>query len=400
MATSSGRPKYNDTYIDMSTAHILKAPYQSVVAPRAEKVNPADILNELNVTTEYTSDHFNVIPWGTNISANVNYGLGTNANSSVKRSKNGTKGYRGQEPFFHPEGGWQFTWDAKLPEDYYAENRRAVRYVELPEHNEHWEDPIIAFPSTTSTAHNYRFRENNLVPVAPTAIFEIDVPTTVLSARQTVYKGRVSLSGIDAPNEQIELPNPTRTVKYIQNKNIRYVLPQVYETYIKIAEKKIPIKFKNPNYVVMQASDSQAIDVPLPDGSSFKMRDYQWTVVQNIDAETELVFEVPINLKDRPDLSYNLSQITADYEKNVEKQHGRTGNSHTEFAYSAPVTVNPQNQYIETVPAELQPSRTYYSIDNALEAFPTTLEPTKAVIRENSRIFVQPEPMGTFPWMY
>ncbi len=398
MATTSGRPKYNDTYIDMSTAHIFKAPYQSVMAPRAEKVIPADVINELNQDTEYTSEHFNVIPWGTNIASNMNYGHGTNANRSVKTSKNGTKGYMGQEPFFHPEGGWQFTWDAKLPEEYYADNRRGVRYVELPENIEHWEDPIIAFPNTN--AHNYRYRTSNIVPVAPTAVFEIDIPTTVLSARQTVYKGRVSLSGIDAPNEQIELPNPTRIVKYIQNKNIKHVLPQVYETYIKIAERKIPIKFKNPNYVVMQASDSQAIDIPLPNGSSFKMRDYQWTVVQNVDAETELVFEVPVNLKDRPDLSYNLSQITANYEKTVEKQHGKTGESHLNLTYSAPVHPVDQSQYIEQNVPELFPSKTYYTVDNALEVFPSSLEPTQAVLRKNPRVVFQPEPIGTFPWMH
>jgi hypothetical protein len=399
MATTSGRPKYDDTFIDLSTPHILKAPYQSVVIPRSEAVNPDDILNELNETKEYTSDAFNVIPWGTNIAASVNYGHGSNSNAAVKRLRKGmVKGYMGQQPFFHPEGGWQYTWeDAKVPEDYYAENRRAVRYVELPDQIDHWEDPIIAFPSTGK----HRFKERDIIPVVPTAVFEVAMPEMGVPSRPMVYKGSVSLSGIDLSYGPMELPNPTRVIKYVQNKNIKHVLPQIYDTFIKIAEKKIPIKFKDPNYVVMQASDSEAIDIPLPDGTSFKLRDYQWMVMQNVDSETELIFEIPVNLKDRPDVSHSLAQISAEYEKDVEKQAGRLGNSYMELSRTAPIVDQITNQYIESAPVpELHSSKAYYTVDNALEAFPDGLMPTRAVLRENPRIVVQPEPAGTYPWMF
>jgi hypothetical protein len=400
MSAGNGRPKYDDTFIEgFSEPHVLKAPYQSVMVPRSEVIMPEDINNEMLNNNEYTSDCFNVIPTATNIAASIGYGHGPMSNTWIKHSKRGKlKGYMGQEPFFHTEGGWQITWDdAKLPEEYYADNRRAVRYVDLPENFEHWEDPLIAFPSTGKI----RLTERDIVPIVPTATYEIGKPDMGVPSRPVVFKGTVSLSNISPTFEQEALPNPTHITKHIQNKNIISVLPPVYSTYIKIDDKKIPIKFKDPNYVVMQASSSESIDIPLPDGRLIKLRDYQWSVVQNVDSETELIFELPVQLRNRPDVSHSLAQLSAAFEKSVDKWDGKISDSRLNTTWSAPVIDQLRNQYIEmgNVP-DLHPSKIYYSIDNALEVFPDELLPAKAALRENHRLFVQPEPATTAPWHF
>lgn len=397
MASGIGRPKYNDTSVDYQVPHILKAPYQSVMVPRSEKVIPDDVVNELNETNEYTSDNFNTIPMGHNIAATTNYGHGPMSHTGLKKSRrsNRPKGYMGEEPFFHPEGGWQITFpDAKLPEDYYAVNRRPIRYTELPENLEHWEDPLVMFPSTGK----FRLTERDVVPVAPTAVYEIEKPELGQTSRPLAYKGNVSVSGFTSEFEG-ELPNPIRPTKYIQNKSILSILPPVFSTYIKVAGKKIPIRFRDPNYVAVQASDSEAIDVPLPNGSTIKLKDYQWTVVQNVDSEVELIIELPVNLKERPDVSFSLSQISSAFEGYIEKKTGRLTDSRIDTVMSAPVIDQNRNEYLALAPVpELEPSKMYYAVDNAFEIVPGNLLPTQAVLKDNPRIVVQPEVAGTAPW--
>lgn len=398
MSSGLGRPKYDNTFIDVQVPHILKAPYQSVIVPRSEKIIPEDIINEVQESGEYMSDSFNTIPTARNIAASTNYGHGPMANSGIKQFKRGKpKGYMGEEPFFHPEGGWQYTFpDAKLPEDYYAENRRPVRYVEIPETLDHWEDPLVMFPSTGK----FMLTERDIVPIVPTAVYEVGKPEVGQSSRPLAHRGMVSVSGFTSEFET-ELPNPIRPTKYIQNRNILSILPPVFTTYIKTAEKKIPIRFKDPHYAAIQASDSEAIDVPLPNGNTIRLKDYQWTVVQNVDSEVELIIELPVNLKDRPDMSFSASQIDSAFDGYIEKKEGRVTDARISTTQTAPTIDQVRNEYITVAPVpELYPSRTYYPVDNALEAFPNNLLPTRSFMKDNPRIVVQPEVVGTAPWLF
>jgi len=406
MSGSSGRPKYNDTFIDYREPHILRAPYQSVVIPRSEMVNPDDVANETTDTSEYTSDFFNVIPTGTNIAASIGYGHGPmNSNAGIKRyHKPGDAmgGYR-PEPFWVPEGGWAIDWsDAKLPEDYYAENRRGTRYVELPENLEHWEDPLVMFPgSANPSAGIPRLRERDVIPIVPTAVYEVEEVSIGSAARPLVYKGSTSVTGMSVDFEAEALPNPMQVAKYIQNKNLLSILPPVYSTYIKMDNQIIPLKLKDPRYLAIQAQDSAAIDIPLPNGNSVKLRDYRWTVVQNINSETELIFEIPPQLKNRPDISHSVSQITAAFEGYIEKKDGKISDKRINTVNTAPIVDQVYNQFLASgaVP-ELAPSKTYYTVDNALEVFPGGLAPVRAELREKPKLYAQPEPAATAPWFF
>lgn len=429
MSAGIGKPKYGPEFIEnRDESHILRAPYQSVMIPSSEKVFSEDVLHEQADGGEYLSDFFNAIPIATNIAASVGFGYGPmNNNAGIKRYRKPGKakgGYR-PEPLWNPEGGWQFDWsDMKLPEDYYAENRRGVRYTELPENIEHWEDPLVVHASTGK----FRLRERDLIPIVPTAVYETnDLPFIGEPSKPVVFKGATAVSSMTSEFEAEELPNPTQTTKYIQNKNILQILPPVYSTSIQMGETRVPLRLKDPRRLVLQAYDSQPIDVPMPNGTSIKLKDYRWKVVQAVDGTTELIFEIPPQLKDRPDVAYTVSQISSAYEGTVDTQTGRVfqrfGNvqnapvistyeqavdTHTGRTVqrvgnvqNAPVVSQVYNQFIESgMPSELAPSKVYYNVDNALEVFPEGLAPVRAEIRSKPQMYVQPEPNFTYPWMF
>lgn len=417
MSFYAGRPKYDSSSIDYQTTHIPKAPYQSVVLPRSEKVNENDVSNRVNETIEYTRDSFNNIPWDMNVGQKMASGPINAWNSrNIPNQRN-----HANQPRFHPEGGWQITWDAKLPEDYYAQNRKGIRYVDLPSQIEHSENPLISHP----LIRKFQLAEKELVPIVPSAVYEIGRPEIGLSrplvykgnvslsgfdtsiesipvkalTRPLVYKGNVSLSGFDT-NVQSEAPNPLQTSTFIHNKHILNVLPPVYGTFIKVFDKKIPIRFKNPNHVVLQASDSEAIDIPLPDGKTVKLKDYQWVVVQNVDSEAELIFEIPTHLKDRPDLSFSLSQITSAYENDVEFHTQKLNENRIQIGKEAPVVDQLLNQYIDqSSVGTLTNSRNYRSFDNTFDSLPSNLAPTK-LMKLQDKMKVETEITATAPWHF
>jgi hypothetical protein len=425
-----GRPKYDDTFVDISYPHVFKAPYRSVIAPRSDKIDPSDIHNEVFENTEYMSDSFNAIPQGTNIAASIGYGHSAiSSNANLKRiGRNKPKGFQGSEPFWNPEGGWMIEYsDKKLPEDYYSENRRAVRYTTLDAIEDHWEDPMVIFPSTGKT----RIRERDIVPVAPTAVYEIGIPEFE-GRKPTVYKSTSAVTGMTVDFGPEDLPNPTQISKYIQSQNLFSILTPLYSTYIKMGEKIIPVKFKDPNRVALQAQSSLPIDIPLPDGTNVKIKDYRWVVVQNVNSDSELIFEIPVQLRDRPDISHTISQISAAHEMYLQKevgqiQHRRVGKSvntpivdqqynqyldtsgrpsvseeeHIRVSTNAPITDQHYNDYIESGGVHmLSDSKHYQSVTNAIEALPGGFVPVRAEIRQKPQINVQPLPGFTMPWVF
>lgn len=373
----SGRPKYDDTIVDYSVPHIFKAPYQSVMAPHSEKVNVADTITELiGESKEYTYDLFNTIPTNTNVGASVNYGHGPLSNGNIKRYRRtgDSRGLMAKEPFLHPEGGWMYTWpDAKVPEEYGPDNRRAVRYVDAPPVIEHWEDPLISFPTTSSTRI---ITDRFIVPVVP----------------NVVYSGK----------EDFEKLNPIRISKQIQNSHILSVLPPVYGNFLKIDNQMVPLHFKDPNYVAMQASLGMPLEIPLPDGKVVKLKDYKWTVVQNVDAETQLIVELPPHLKEKRDMSFTLSNFSGQSERNVEKELRALTDKKQYSSHNAPVIDQTFNQYLSLGGTpNIHPSKVYYSVDNALETIPNgDLEPVQAQIKSKPTLYVQPEPAATAPWYF
>lgn len=417
MSFYAGRAKYDSSSIDYQTTHIPKAPYQSVVIPRSERVNENDVSNRINQTIEYTRDSFNNIPWDMNAGQAMASGP-----INVWNSRNiPNKRTHANQPRFHPEGGWQISWDAKLPEDYYAQNRKGIRYVDLPSQIEHSTTALINHP----LVGKFQLAEKTLVPIVPSAVYEIGRPEVGLNrplvykgnvslsnfdtnlesipvqalTRPLVYKGNVSLAGYDT-NVQSESVNPHQVSTFIHNKNILNILPPVYGTYIKVFDKKIPIKFKNPNHVVLQASDSEAIDIPLPDGKSVKLKEYQWILVQNVDSEAELIFEIPTHLKDRPDLTFSLSQISSAYENDVEFHHQKLNENRICVGKEAPVVDQLLNQYIDqSSVGQLTNSRSYYSLDNTFDALPSNLAPTK-LMKFKDKMKVETEVAVTAPWHF
>ena len=344
-----GKPKYDDTVIDISYPHILKAPYRSVMAPRSDKIDTSDINNEIYETKEYMSDRFNAIPQGTNIAASIGYGHSINSSNSAlkKMGKNKPKGFQGAEPFWTPEGGFMVEYsDKKLPEDYYAENRRPVRYTTLNPIEERWEDPMIMFSSSKGKMN---IRESNNVTVIPTAVYEFGMPEFE-GRKPIVYKSTSSVTGMSVDFDPEDIPNPTQISKYIQSKNLFNILTPMYSTFIKLGEKVIPIKLKDPNYIALQAQSSLPIDIPLPDGTNIKLKDYRWIVVQNVNSESELIFEIPVKLKERPDIAHSISKISSAYENYThQKGSGKIQHNRIQVSNSAPVVDQRyNNQYLDS----------------------------------------------------
>lgn len=399
---SLGVPKYDDTIIDYQEPHILRAPPRSVMFPRSESANPADISNELAESGDYIAEYINVIPTGFNPAVTVGYGGNAMTNNGwIKRYRKPgkAKGTISYEPQWAPEGGWAYDFEGiiKLPEDYYSELRRPVRYVDLPVVEEHSEDPLIVFPSTGK----HRLKSKDIVPIVPTAVYDINQPERKDPAK-IVYRSATPLLNITPDFNPNNPTNPLEITKYIQNKNITSILPPIYSTYLKIDDKVIPIRLKDSKNLVMQAYDSEPLNIPLPDGSTFKLKEYTWKVVQGIDAETELIFEIPTQLKNRPDVNHALSSYDSSYEKYVENANGRIVNKIKSDNVTAPIMTQSYNPYVQYSNVhELTPSKIYYNVDTGLEAIPShNLQSVQVELRQKPNTYVQPEPNFTVPWLY
>lgn len=409
MSGPSGLAKYGTYSFDYQTPHILRKPYESVMAPRSERVSTEDVSHEVQDSGEYMSDNFRAIPTGVNPAASIGFGHGPMQNSGIKRVRKGKlKGYAGQEPLYHPESGTvHHPEDAKVPEEFYADNRRPTRYVELPENIQHTEDPMIMFPRTGSQ----RFTEKHIVPVSvtPSVVYEVDNKPNIGEWAYSLSKrGHVNLTPNFNPiYETGVLPNPTRAEKYINNNRIiTSILPPVFSTFIKIADKKIKLRHKDPHYFALQASESAELNIPFPNGQSFKIRDYQWNVVQGHDANYEFVIEVPVQLQNRPDLAVSIQALENVYgSTRVDKNSdGRITDRRLTMSQTAPALDTTTNQYVAPgeMYNELRPSKVYQSVDNAFDAIPrmngdmdTRLGSSR--IKAN-RIYVQPEPDRNAPW--
>lgn len=378
--------------VDLST-HILKAPYKSVTFPRSEKVQVADVVHERYDDPNSMAENFNVIPNGVNPMVSISYGRGP-YNDANKKVANNVKGSMGQEPRFTPEGGWQYNIEnPRLSDDYYSELRRHVDpgSINLDPIVEHLDDFAISHPEHVLHA-------KLLMSVQPDKVYEINAaPEVHLTARPRVYKVQRFNSGV-SPQEggPVDQPNPLQIEKYIQAKHMINVLTPIFTTFIKVGDATIPIKFRDPIALMKQAELELPIQVPMPDGSVISLKDYHITLVQNINSPTEMIFEVPVQLKDRPDIRTFVTAIESNYKiTNHQDAKEMEGRKATTFGQAPLVNTDYDSMVAFGVP-ELFPSHVYNSVMNGVEAKQKVLDPTQVTLRSKPLLHVQPMPTSTY----
>ena len=414
----AGRPKYNDTLIDYQQHHIFKAPYQNVTVPRSEKINPDDIANELNLNQDHVQDSFNSIPWNVNDGKQLAAGP---INVWNQRNKNGkSKGTSSNQPLFHPEGGWQISWDAKIPEEYYAQNRIPIRYTNNVEtQREHYENPIISFPQTGK----FMLIDKTITSVTPTAVYETKSQPNIDVKKLNAKGEYTALSGFDYFVEGVPILGP---VTSLSEKNI--VSMSNFDSSFHHA----PVK---PSNVILTDKTSASVSnfdssfqhAPVKP-SNVILTDKTSASVSNFDSsfqhapvkpsnviltdrpigslsgfyssnDVEQVANIPVNLKDRPDTSHSFSRVNAEHEGEIEIQTKHLNDRHIFTSNTAPIKNQNSNEFFdETFHGVLNPSKNYYALDNTFDAMPTNLKPSQSFQSRNNSIRVQQEPIQTVPW--
>lgn len=391
-----GLPKYQSGFVEnWEPPHILKKPYESVMFPHSEKVDVSEVIHNPD-NCDWESEDIKQVPWGTNVGASISFGHSINSNGFVKKLRGGVKGFQGKDPYMEPPGGVALhITDAKLPQDYYSLTRLRHPDVSIPAVQEVQVGEMITRPQPVLN------HQQLMTSITPNVVYDLDLrPALGEWSRPIVYRPVSSVGNFDGVGEVV--PNFLQVDKYIQAANMIELMTPIITTYLKIGQDIVPVKFKDPNYIVNQASAALPIDVPLPNGNTVQLKDYSWIIVQNVNSPTELIFELPPQLKDRPDTTTSVGQISAAYTKiNHQELSAREANRQ-----AVPVTTPLDQQLFQVyselaTPDLLRPSKIYTAQSNGFEYIPNSDQLQPVAVRMNSQLKrnVVPEPVMNYPWV-
>lgn len=377
--------------------HIMKAPYQSVMFPRNDKVDTAEIINEETSSTVNVLDHLRHVPMATNVGNSMSFGGGVYANTNLKRKTTGYHRPLAKDPYWNPPGGIQYIFEGKLPEEFYSQARlgrpdvEVYGPVEMPGNQARIDHPVAVVG------------EGKLnVPVAPSAVYDIEmVPETGDPNRMIVIRPAISAMGVQMPYGMDQAT--VDTTRYIHEKDMISYLTPTFSPFVRMGETVIPLNLRDPITVALQAQAHLPIDLGLPDGSFMKLREYTWTIVQaNKTSPVQFILEVPTHLKDRPELNvHQAPTVTAQYKMMGELPVPVLRETRDPGSIMAPIEVQGYNAQTMVGDPSLRDSYHYSSLNTGFQLAPEAgqLEPTTVVFHQKPKLLVAPQPLLNYPWV-
>ena len=377
--------------------HILRAPYQSIMFPRNDKVDVAETILEAEEESIKVLDHLRHVPMATNVASSFSLGGGVYGNRNLKQKKGGMKGMMPKDVFFNPPGGVQWIHEGKLSEEYgsLARLRRPDTEVyggiDMPGNMNQIDHPI---PKLNA--------DKLLVPVTPSAVYNLDLtPQFGSPDRMMVIKPSTSLINSSAGYGQDFAE--TDTTRYIHEKDMISYLTPTFSPFLKIGDSVVPVNLRDPLTIALQAQAHLPIDLPLPDGTIHKIRDYTWTIVQaSAVSPVQFILEVPVHLRDKPDLKVHSAPIpTAQYKMEGEMAIPVLKETRDRVSVMAPIALQNYQMMGERADPSLREGSHHYSALNtgySIRPGAGQLEPTQVRLGPG-KVFAQPEPISSYPWV-
>jgi hypothetical protein len=423
MRTALGR--HNEGILDVRYPRILKAPPQSAMAPPSTKVDPGDIMKEWGSNPENHADMIAHIGWGTNPAAGISFSSSPSSIMRPRREGEARGPFR-QEPFsVLPSGnGLYQTDDERLPQEFYDLTKLRPDYSPYDakeDRSEFFGTPYPWLQGNEMKAQRSAFRTS----VQPTATYDVEVQTIPAISRAVVYKIFTTISPMSEMDFSELLPN--LQTKVVRSRNFSQYLTPIFSTFLKVGDNKIPITFRDPNRVIMQAQLEQPIEIPLPrmgqdprarlgtsvqtalesdtsglqEQPTLKLQNYIVTVVQpNVNAPSEVIFEVAPQLKDRPDVKTALNQIESAYHI-VAHQEKVAGPGKLSTQVVSPLATQQYNYYATHVQGlPVKPSHIYTTVSNGFELIPESdqLGAVRTSLAERPRTVALPQAVGEYPF--
>ncbi len=380
-------------------------------------------MREWGSMPENHADMIAHVGWGTNPAASV--GFSSAGTMRPRRVGEALGSYR-QDPYSVLPGGdglYQ-TDDERLPQEFYDLTKLRPDYSPYDardDRSEFYGRPYPWLQGNEMKVQRSAFR----TVVQPVATYDAEIQPLPAVSRAVVYKIFTTISPMSEMNFAEMLPNVQ--TKVVRARNFSQYLTPVFSTYLKIGENKIPITFRDPNRVIMQAQLEQPIEIPVPrlerdlhsrtetsmqaapeldlstvtEGQTLKLQNYIVTVVQpNINAPSEVIFEVAPQLKDRPDVKTALNQIESAYHV-VTHQEKVAGPGRLSTQVVSPL-VTQQYNYYETYAKGLpfKPSHIYTTLSNGFELIPESeqLGAVRTSLAEKPRTVALPQALSESPF--
>jgi hypothetical protein len=341
--------KHDTTIIDYEPVHIMKAPQQSIMFPRSERVDIQAVMNHIQENPDYFSDGIRDIP------ANVNVGNSLSFSQSLYRNphiKGGTSNAQiAKEPYWNPPGGIRYDMSfLQIPEQYYDLLRlrrpdttiEGVQQASIGLHIARPENiptkvntlvPTIMpsvvyenFQNPIPMDHTQMVRSSRGLTVMPSIVYDMGqtIPEVNIPSRMIVIKPASSMLGVSSDMSQSPDSNPIQLTKYVQDRDMINYLTPIFTTIVQIGDVSIPVKFKDPLEIVMLAQSHLPIEIPLPDLNSIKLKDYTWTIVQpNLTSPAILNIDITPSIKEKPDLARMVEPLLTSAFKDVYQQEIR-----------------------------------------------------------------------------
>lgn len=377
--------------------HILRAPYQSVMFPHNDKVDTAEVVLEHGEQAINILDHLRMVPMGANVGNSLSFGGGPYANVNLKRKTTGYHRPLAKEPGWSPPGGIQWIFEGKLTDEYYSQARlrrpdtEVYAGIEMPGNEAQIDHPVPRLDV-----------DKLLVPVTPSTTYNIDlVPEFQGVDRMLVIKPSTSV--MNAENPYGETFVDVDSTRYIHEKDMISYLAPTFSPFLRVGDQVVPIQLRDPITIALQAQAHYPIDVPLPDGSIVKLKDYSWTIVQaTAVSPMQFILEVPTHLKDKPNLEVIRAPIaTAQYKMVGEMAVPELRRTQEYGSIMSPLEVQEFNAENPNYDPVLGAGSHHYSSLNTgfvMRPGADQLEVTP-VIFGREKTLSQPEPISSYPWV-
>ena len=338
---------HDTTIVDYEPVHIMKAPPQSIMFPRSEKVDLQGVLHHIQENPDYFSDGIRKVPANVNVGNELSFSQPIYRNPQIKGTNNAQIA---REPYWNPPGGVRYNMDfMQIPEEYgdLLRLRRpdtTIEPVQQATIGQHIARPemvptkvnalaITAMPSMVyENAQNFdpnipanTTKPSQSLTVMPSVVYDISgqVPELGDPSRMLVIKPASSMIGVSADlPAQASDGAPRQLTKYVHDKELVNYLTPVFTTTVQIGDAFIPIHLKDPLEIVMLAQNRLPIDIPVPGSqSNIQLKDYTWTIVQpNLTAPAIFNIDITASLRDKPEMSHMVEPLLESVYKSAEQK--------------------------------------------------------------------------------
>lgn len=449
----------HDTLIvDYEPVHIMKAPPQSVMFPRSEKVDIQGVMNHIQENPDYFSDGIREIGANTNVGNGLSFSQPVYRNSYLKGS--GQQAIA-KEPYWNPAGGVRYNMDfLQIPEEYgdllrlrrpdttiegvqqasiglhiarpeniptkvnalaitvmpsmVYENMQAPNPMDRtgiirPSRNPEVMPSVVYenFQTPDSMDHSNIVRPSRGLTVMPNIIYDVgsNMPELADPSRMLVIKPASSMLGVSSDSYQTPDSAPNQLTKYVQPKDMINYLTPVFSTVVQMGDVSVPIHLKDPLEIVMQAQSQLPIDIPVPNVGSVRLKDYTWTIVQpNITAPAIFSIDITTTLKDKPDIAHMMEPLLHSAYKDVFHQEPKTLDYNRDpIGFETPLKSPYDNMSFDAPQWTHKVSKPYSSYDGASVIIPDNSQLLEFNVSMDRKPKIRPTPNETeliyTPWV-